>query len=119
MDPNAINTVVDNLATKIGIAADRIQPIADTMVQEAARSHMFVGFACVAVWVIVVCILSAILFFTFKGTDADSEDDVRTVVCVCSFIVFLIATIACSINAVSSFATALRPVTTVVEKFLH
>ena len=123
MEPSDVNVIVDNLANKIGVAAEKMQPIAEEMVQEVVRSNMVFVYSCVAVFLVALLLSWTHCYICFRCAKKTSDEDTQTAWevggVIPAAIVMLIATIACSVNAVTHLADALKPTIIVAEKFLR
>lgn len=73
MDDKTINAVVDNLAAKIGVAADNLQPIAETLVRETQMKWMLSAVVAMIVFSVVAWVQRQI-WNAPKGEDEQQSD---------------------------------------------
>ena len=91
MDDKTINAVVDNLATKLGVAVEQLQPIAETLVWETrcrgiVSTSICLGFAAICTFLLLKALCADALIIKEEG----KKDD-------CGLQLICVATLAMSV----------------------
>ncbi len=93
-----VNAVVDNLADKLGIAVEKLQPIAETAIAETSRLGM--ANCCLGVVCFILLISATTIFLKYmKGKDADDN--------VVAVVVWVFSSVLLSIFGLLSIADGL------------
>lgn len=123
MDSNDVSVIVDQLAEKIGVAAGKIQPVAEAMVEEVVRSSMFAAWASLAAALVLAPVALLVIRFCTKqcsqledGTDAHFGFMAGGIAAGAMGVMGFLFGIE---SFVDHYFDSLRPVTVVVEKFLN
>ncbi|KKN99074.1 hypothetical protein LCGC14_0143220 [marine sediment metagenome] len=122
MDVNDVSVIVDSLADKVGMAAERILPVAETMIEEVVRSNTFAAWTCLAVWPLFVALGVALFWgcFNLAKRCRQKEDGsiIRIVGGIFGTLIVVGSTIVCLVNSIAYYMDALQPTTIVVQRIL-
>lgn len=117
-----INTVVDNVADKVGIAAEKLIPVADRAIDEIAIRGlgMTIFIMVIAIVIVIAGILIRFLMLKFSKTAKKEEDKEgwqigSTIILVVSCIIAIIVSI---VGAGSWLPEYFAPTVTLIERIL-
>lgn len=102
MKADEINKVIDKLAEKIGVAVEKVEPIAQEVIEQVQSRALLQGFSCIALIVFFMVIIFLVNYM--KDNDEKYEEARLGLTSVATVIILII-----SMVAIGKFSTYIAP----------
>ena len=113
MDASQVNQVVDKLAEKIGLAVDKVQPIAEEVVRQYAAREVFMARSLLAFSVL--CITAAVMgAYSLCTMDDKESSEGKIVASIMAVMVGGFAFVGCIIVSSIKYGNAIAPLASIL-----
>lgn len=115
----SISQIVDKVADRLGVASDKLAPVAEAMVREAARTGLFQLVFCFVGFIVLSSIVRTIQKKLWRLKDTDRvQSDVAWAGLFVSSIAGMVLSIVLAVGMYQGLRHFASPTTTVVENLL-